>query len=129
MWKVIISPEFGERVDLRKPTRELMVQVGRESRDRSRMGGGDPSQHRIPACSCRAAGIHGKGYRSEPTAPTSRMESEVRDKRAMCRHRFFARSPAALPEGQPFDTASASSCYKNCFGPSMGSLVQRHLAL
>ena len=30
MWKVIISPEFGERVDLRKLTRELMAKMGRD---------------------------------------------------------------------------------------------------
>ena len=30
MWKVIISPEFGERVDLRKLTRELMARMGRD---------------------------------------------------------------------------------------------------
>jgi hypothetical protein len=28
MWKLIISPEFGERVDLQKLTRELMAQMG-----------------------------------------------------------------------------------------------------
>jgi hypothetical protein len=28
MWKLIISPEFGERVDLQKLTRELMTQMG-----------------------------------------------------------------------------------------------------
>jgi type IV secretory pathway VirD2 relaxase len=30
MWKLIVSPEFGERVDLPKLTRELMAQVARD---------------------------------------------------------------------------------------------------
>ncbi len=30
MWKLIVSPEFGERVDLPKPTRELMAQIARD---------------------------------------------------------------------------------------------------
>jgi type IV secretory pathway VirD2 relaxase len=30
MWKLIVSPEFGERVDLQKLTRVLMAQIGRD---------------------------------------------------------------------------------------------------
>lgn len=31
IWKLIISPEFGERIDLRKLTRELLTQMGRDT--------------------------------------------------------------------------------------------------
>jgi hypothetical protein len=30
MWKLIVSPEFGERIDVKRLTRELMNRIGRE---------------------------------------------------------------------------------------------------
>ena len=40
LWKLIVSPEFGDRVDLKRLTRDLISRDGDRSRHASRMGGG-----------------------------------------------------------------------------------------
>ena len=45
LWKLIVSPEFGERVDLGRLTRELLARHGERPGNETGMGGRDAFQH------------------------------------------------------------------------------------
>ena len=56
MFKLIVSPEFGDRIDLSRLTRRSDRTDGRGPGNRTRMGCGGAPQHRAPACSRRGPG-------------------------------------------------------------------------
>jgi len=59
LWKLIVSPEFGDRVDLKRCGSETVdprsdLRDGDRSRYKARMGSRGSFQYRAPAYSCRA---------------------------------------------------------------------------
>ena len=56
LWKLIVSPEFGDRVDPETfDSRSYIAEIEGTSAIPARMGRSGPFQYRAPACSCRAA--------------------------------------------------------------------------
>ena len=53
LWKLIISPEFGDLADLRRLTGDLMERMEKDLGTRPRMGCGGASQYRAPTRTCR----------------------------------------------------------------------------
>ena len=66
LWKIIVSPEFGDRADLKTVDSRSVVEDGEGSRNSARMGGGSALQHGTPA---RSRGASRRRRRRPPTSP------------------------------------------------------------